>query len=191
MAKKQIDTTSSIELKGFIKDNEATLLSFCHYLLGGNVRLDDLVLDIFRKFGDEYRSEFGKEGNQWERHELQVKLFALAWKVVQRWSRRLVDGWLPGRDTRLLQRLEADLLAGWTDKHQVENAEVTIRLGMVDMEYRAPVILRDILQFQDEEVLRILGLRWGVYRHRLHRGRLAMVDGLRGTRHEKGLSESR
>jgi len=42
------------------------------------------------------------------------------------------------------------------------------------------MVLRDVLKFDDEEILRILNIRWGVYRHRLHRGRLAFRESLKG-----------
>jgi len=54
-------------------------------------------------------------------------------------------------------------------------------------------VLRDILKFEDEETSRILGVRWGVYRHRLHRGRLELKDNLRGkaiTAEAKGVTLS-
>lgn len=54
------------------------------------------------------------------------------------------------------------------------------RLSRVDIDFRAPMVLKDILRFDDEEILRILGIRWGVYRHRLHRGRLAFRESLKG-----------
>ena len=60
------------------------------------------------------------------------------------------------------------------------HSQVVDRLGRIDPEFRAPIVLRDVLGFEDEESVRILGLRWGVYRHRLHRGRLECKDALRG-----------
>ena len=91
---------------------------------------------------------------------------------------------LGGRDTRRLKGLDDDLLPAKNESKEKQQARVGTRakdrLTRVDSELRAPVVLRDILKFEDEEVAQILGLRWGVYRHRLHRGRLDFKDALKG-----------
>jgi DNA-directed RNA polymerase specialized sigma24 family protein len=112
-----------------------------------------------------------------------VRLFQIAWQGVQNSFQRAVFS-NNGRDTRLLKGLEDDILPSKPENLEKVAAKsenrVADRLGRVDTELRAAVILRDILKFDDEEAAKILGLRWGVYRHRLHRGRLDFKDALRG-----------
>ena len=171
------------ELKQFIKETDQSLFDFCNMVLYGMPSLDDVVVSVFREFGDLFRKRLGKHGNQWTRQECRVELFRLAWHRVRGLSANSPYSWTGGRDTRALKNFDDDLLSGWQSSHgrsAVPSTAVLPRLGRLDLEFRAPLVLRDVLGFGDEEIMRILELRWGVYRHRLHRGRLEFRDSLRG-----------
>ena len=43
------------ELREFIKENDQRLYDFCVYMLYGGMDVDELILSIFREFGDHYR----------------------------------------------------------------------------------------------------------------------------------------
>jgi hypothetical protein len=179
------------ELREFVKENDRGLYSFCYYLLPADYPIDELVLQIFRDFGDTFRhQQAGKHETGFEALELRIALFVGAWDRVRDVASNLQFTWALGRDTRAMKGWDLNLLEEWermdhkgADLGDLEPAVVE-RLRRVDLEVRAPVVLRDILRFEDEEVVRILGIRWGVYRHRLHRGRLDFQDLLLGRMNE-------
>lgn len=182
--KAKAEEASLPELRDFVKENGAALYDFCSYLLPAEYAVDDLVLSVFREFGELFRKITAKRDMAWGAVELRIRLFALAWEQIREVSGNFQFSWALGRDTRQLKGWDTDIL----DKTQAapqnklgEFEPVAVdRLHRVDLEVRAPVVLRDILRFDDEEVVRILGTRWGVYRHRLHRGRLDYRELLHG-----------
>jgi len=171
------------ELREFIKEQDQRVYDFCTYLLPQGSDRDDLVLSIFRDFGDYYRRASLQKDSAWEPLEVRIKLFQLAWDRVREMTLQSPVAWSAGRDTRQLKGMDEDWLKA--SKAKSVNPKMLVdplreHLGRLDIDHRAPVVLRDILHFEDEEVMRVLGLRWGVYRHRLHRGRLELKDSLRG-----------
>ncbi len=170
------------ELREFVKENALPLHTFCHYLLQEEHTVEDVLLDVFRRFGDTYRKHSGKRDSGWEALEMRIRLYRLAWEKIRDETATLTFQWNLGRDTRVLKRWDENLLVkDLTLDPTAFDALVLERLRRVDIELRAPVVLKDILRFEDEEVVRVLSLRWGVYRHRLHRGRLEFRDALRGS----------
>lgn len=172
------------ELREFIKENDQQLYDFCCYMLhgGGQSLAEDLVLEIFREFGDAYGKMRSDSSGKWEPLEVRVRLFQIAWDRVREAMVQIPQAWSVGRDTRPLKSFDDDILGAYARDgrvHEIEPVAIE-RLARIDADFRAPVVLRDILKFDDEEVSRILGVRWGVYRHRLHRGRLEYKDILRG-----------
>lgn len=169
------------ELREFIKDNDQRLYDFCSYLLHGGLDVEDLILAIFREFGDLYR-EIDSARDITEASEIRIKLFQTAWQRVREALAHTQVSWSVGRDTRSLRGIDEDLLKAWGSKGKDIEAlheAVLGRLAQIDPDFRAPVVLKDVLKFKDEDAVRILDLRWGVYRHRLHRGRLELKDSLR------------
>jgi hypothetical protein len=150
-------------------------------MLYGGIAVEDAILSIFRDFGHLFRKLSGKK-QPWEQMEIRLRLFTMAWQTIREAIIPGVYSWPVGRDMRQLKGIDEDLLLSWdgTEK-DLERLEPAIleRLGRIDADFRVAVVLRDILGFEDEEVMRILGIRWGVYRHRLHRGRLELKDALR------------
>ncbi len=169
------------DLREFIKENDQKLYDFCFYMLYGGMDIDDVILSIFREFGDHYRRLSGRSSTKWEPAEFRFKLFQIAWDHIRDELSRWQISWTVGRDTRQLKGMDEDLLQGYRGKNFAE-LEVNLmeRLSRIDPDFRAPIVLKDVLRFDDEMVARVLGLRWGVYRHRLHRGRLELKDSLRG-----------
>lgn len=112
---------------------------------------------------------------------MRIRLYRIAWERIRDETVALSFQWNLGRDTRLLKRWDENLLLKDPAREPAAfDAAILERLRRVDAELRAPVVLKDILRMEDEEVVRILNLRWGVYRHRLHRGRLEFREALRG-----------
>lgn len=172
----------TLDLREFIKENDQRVYDFCTYLLAGDFAVEDLVLDIFRDFGEFYRrSPTGDDAIA--SSEMRNRLFQIAWSHILNGLYHTPFTSMAGRDTRLLKGLDDDLLPAKTGRDRAlgeQESRVRDRLAQVDAELRAPLVLRDILKFSDEDVAKILGLRWGVYRHRLHRGRLDFKDALKG-----------
>ncbi len=170
------------DLREFIKENDQRVYDFSSYLLAADFAVEDLVLLIFRDFGDAYRRIHGMTTDGVPPEEMRLRLFQIAWRTIQSALHQTYYPVVGGRDTRLLKGMDEDLLPARGAKDGAARGEnrVRDRLARVDAELRAPVVLRDILKFEDEEAARILGLRWGVYRHRLHRGRLDFKDALKG-----------
>jgi DNA-directed RNA polymerase specialized sigma24 family protein len=113
--------------------------------------------------------------------EMRLVHFSIAWEKIQREAGSVAMRWVSGRDLRAQKMAEEDLLKK-NPKEEGEAFRESLlgRFARIDLDFRAPVVLRDVLDFPDEEAMRILKLRWGVYRHRLHRGRLELCEGLRG-----------
>ena len=172
-------------LQAFILEQAPRVFNFSALMLPSDTDIDELVLAIFREFGDAYRRLAKKEGGR-EPLEIQISLFKIAWEHIRGQIAGARFHWLVGRDTRQLKELDQDILRAWKDCSKdvsyLKHHGVTLieRLNRLDLDFRAPLVLRDVLNFEDEEVLRILGIRWGVYRLRLHRGRIDFSDKLRG-----------
>jgi len=180
--------SAAVDLREFVKDYQEKVVSFCFYFMPPDFQLDDLVIAIFRQFGDDYRKLLDRNDGTRDPLEMKIKLFRIAWEQIQ--DALIVEsvGWPAGRDFRKLKSMDENLLREWerradsgeTTLAEDFRSEISQRLRLVDSENRSAVILKDILGFEDEEVLRMLSLRWGVYRHRLHRGRLDLCDAMKG-----------
>ena len=181
-----IKTERIPELREFVKENNEKLFSFCYYMLQEDYVIEDFALSVFREFGEIYRRISGSKEGAWEPFEIRLRLFKLAWERLRDAIATQQFSWTGGRDTRQMKGLDQDLLKEWAATSASDGAianldtQVVARLRKIDPDFRAPVVLRDVLAFEDEELVRILGVRWGVYRHRLHRGRLEVRDALRG-----------
>lgn len=152
--------------------------TFCHYMLYGQDQ-EDLVLEIFREFGDAFRklSRIGASADR-----LRIELYRIAWRLAQQAHAVRQPPALSSIDARPLAGRQEDLLKLWVEKNDF-GADLDLcvaeRIAQIDFDYRVVVVLRDILKLAHEDVARILELRWAVYRHRLHRGRLELRDCLR------------
>ena len=182
MSHVNLNSEPQISLREFIKDNELKACRFLYFMLFGFSGLEEVTLDVFRQFGRAFQKKEVKKNSDWEKASLRIELFSIAWEAVLKAQSRADYAWSFGRDTRPIKQLDVDLLfEKSTSKTKRKDSEIYLsRLARVDIDFRAPLVLRDILFFDDEEVIRILGIRWGVYRHRLHRGRLAFRESLKG-----------
>lgn len=151
-------------------------LAVCLGLEGGEA---PWMSDVFAAFGRQFRALASKKDFVWEPMESRVRLYSLAWKSLK----PILSGTsferfsIQGRDTRQAQRTETDLFATSATEFQTS---LISRLRLLDLDHRILIVLRDILQFSDEEAMRVTDLRWGVYRHRLHRGRMDLGTILHG-----------
>jgi hypothetical protein len=176
------NSEAQVSLREFVKENETKVCQFLSLMLFEFSGLEEFILQVFRSFGESFRKQSGQKNSEWEKVGLRIELFSLAWKAVLKAQNQIEYSWNSGRDTRPLRQLDTDLLT--EDRSfrlkKVDPELLIPRLARVDLDFRAPMVLRDILAFEDEEVIRILGIRWGVYRHRLHRGRLELRESLKG-----------
>ncbi len=182
MTEMQLNPESQVSLREFVKENELKVCQFLHFMLFGFSGLEEVTLEVFRSFGKAFQKQIIKKNSDWEKVGLRIQLFSLAWKAVIKAQNQVEYTWSFGRDTRPLKQLDNDLLSE-NHSYRLKRLDPELfmpRLARVDIDFRAPMVLRDVLCFDDEEVIRILGIRWGVYRHRLHRGRLAFRESLKG-----------
>jgi DNA-directed RNA polymerase specialized sigma24 family protein len=140
-----------------IAENQSSLYTFCYYLLPKE-DIEDTILKVLEQFCLKNRHKKTEE----ELGDLKVFLFQIAWQWVQ--SRLVGAHFLMnmGRDTRILKEEEER-------ESRKDFQEVFSR---IDPSLRAALLLKDLFLFKDEEIATILNLRWGVYRHRLHRARV-------------------
>lgn len=176
-----IQTESTREpLEQWVFDVAQPLYRFCELMLGPEVNTAELVADIYWRFS--------RQAHRHARHkhtadELKVQLFQTALAIISKEERNFPRFYRVGRDVRQTKALETNLLSLWrsqTDSLNVPSIPLGDRLRLLDTDLRAPVILRDHLGFEEESILQILGLRWGVFRHRLHRGRIELQKFLQG-----------
>jgi DNA-directed RNA polymerase specialized sigma24 family protein len=171
------------DLREFIKENDQGTFDFCHYMLHGVLPVDEFVIQLFKNFSTEFRRLERAKG-QWDSESLRLRLFQFTWEKIRAASVTPVYMTTPGRDMRSLRQMDEDILdlGESKDKNHWARHESAVleRLARVDFEFRAPLVLRDVLGFTDEQAVQILSLRWAVYRHRLHRGRVDFKDALRG-----------
>lgn len=180
--------SSPASLREFIRENESLVYCFCLLMLHDKQETESVFLETVREFGEFYRRRHHKKTPA----ELKVHLFSIAWKLVSETDPEDQMRWLNGRDTRKMNDWNKDLLTPWIKTHEITD---TLKIGLVNRvqllnsEFKAPLILKDFLHFEDEEILQILGSRWGVYRHRLHRGRIDLLQGLKGQSFEAGATQ--
>lgn len=134
---------------------------------------------VFSEFGTRHGFSGRKKDHVWEPMELRVSLYALAWKYLKPvlGGSSLERFSLLGRDTRIAQSTEEDLFR--VPKETFQKLFVG-RLRRLDLDQRVLIVLRDLLGFSDEEAMRVVDVRWGIYRHRLHRGRMELSGILAG-----------
>lgn len=171
------------DLREFIKENDQRIYDFCFYMLHGSLPVEDFVISVFRAFVPEYHRLARPGSQETDKVFTRLRLFQFTWEKVRASAVSLPYASASGRDMRTLQQLDEDLLEyDAKDKGFLARSEDAIleRLLRVDFDFRAPLVLRDVLGFSDDEAVEILGLRWPVYRHRLHRGRVDFKDALRG-----------
>ena len=172
-----------LDLRAFLKLHEQSLHAFIFNVLGESAPIDEMMAEVVSKFSDRYQKYLSTHKKTSDPMEIDVLLFQVVEAVVRREHTRVKQlGWTLGRDTRLLVEQGKDLLqdlSGGAISTKL-NSQILARVSGVDYDYRLPLVLRDIMHFEDEKACRVLGLRWGIYRHRLHRGRTAFVEALRG-----------
>ncbi|MCB0403160.1 MAG: hypothetical protein KDD51_00140 [Bdellovibrionales bacterium] len=167
------------ELREVVKEQDRRVYNFCEYMLYEPALVAPLVIKVFAEFGRVYR-RLESQTAPMSDDELRIRLFQVAWTFIQRHLAAQEHNLHLGRDTRDLKNFGRDLLTGANADEAQVREQIFQRILSLDADLRAPVVLRDILKFNDEQTMQILGMRWGVYRHRLNRGRLDFANYLRG-----------
>lgn len=161
MNKKQLDPSKDFKVDEVLTEaivkNQNALYTFCYYLLPKE-EIEETLLKVLEQFCLKYRNKKSPH----EMGDLKVEMFQLAWHWIQ--SRLVGAHYLMsmGRDTRVLKEEEER-------ESRKDFQEVFSR---IDPSLRAALLLKDLFLFKDEEIAKVLNLRWGVYRHRLHRARV-------------------
>lgn len=171
------------ELREVVKDNDRKIYNFSYHMVEDEELVDALVVSTFTEFGSVYRKFVTKKRAEWTAEELRIRLFKLNWKHIKNSLTEYEHVLTVGRDTRQMKGLDDNLLGQPHTTPVLKDQfpdQIFERLLNIDPDFRAPLVLRDILKFRDEQVTQILGIRWGVYRHRLNRARLDLRDYLRG-----------
>lgn len=169
----------------FAETSSDTLTQFCRLMVGAGVAIEDLIELIYRRFSRSLRSKYGvsETGEKYTLALFKAAIVELSLLELHRPRRCAV-----GRDLRVFKELEEDLLSWWrangcTSKDfEGRMGAIADRLAMLEFDLRAPVILFDHLGLEGGLVMQILGLRWAVFRHRLHRGRTELQRLLQGVR---------
>ena len=171
----------------FLREQAERLFAFCALLAEREDDAEEIAMATLGDFGESHRRWVHEEPPEATAREARVALFQAAWERFGTMLPALDAVWYGGRDTRPWKAFDEDLFEQWRKgKRDVVRVltPALVRLRRIDPQLRATVVLRDVLSFDDEEVVRILGVRWGVYRHRLHRGRLDCIDLFRGLKAE-------
>lgn len=178
MTRSRVSDAPRRELQALV----ALLYAFCRRMVPRVDEAEEVALEALRRFGDRRRDwVHGTDEDPTSERAARIALFREAYRLLEQgWSRPMDNAFFAGRDTRPLKALDEDLLANRRLDAVAVAALAEVRLFRVDAEFRAPVVLRDILGFADEDVVEMLDVRWGVYRHRLHRGRVECIEGFRG-----------
>jgi len=172
-------------LRELVKENDRLIYNFCYFMVRTEDDLEEVVLSIFRQFGEYCRKAKVGKSEELDKAELALVLFEIAWQEIK--------DFLVNQRYEVVAFGQVELPTFDSDKNLLEEAVVDTeewiknnsawvarRIKNVDIEFRAPVVLRDLLGFDDKQTARILELRWGVYRQRLNRGRLELLIHLRG-----------
>lgn len=174
-------------MAAFVEQTEQPLFRFCQMMTVPEVHLEELVTDIYRGFSRRARRHLRNSTTpEATLNDLQIELFRSALDTLSALERSRPRLSLLGRDNRNLKALETDILTWWranpTDKAalSLQIPSIGDRLRMLDFDLRATVVLNDHIKLDQDSLLKILNLRWAVYRHRLHRGRVELQKLLQG-----------
>ena len=165
------------EFREFVKDQIEPVYHFCYFLILDDSEVEGLVVSVFRDLGIQYRKGTKKNRGPWGVLETRILLFQIAWRKIRRvqsnfsWDAPFTASSPRPSSEDILTHLREDTLF---------SGPYLERFSRIDSQLRAPLVLRDILGFDEEEIVRILELRWAAYRHRLHRARLEFKNQLKG-----------
>ncbi len=147
------------------------------------------LANLFHSISHDYLKESGYTRGS----ESFTLLYQIACHHIFQESRQNLVLTSSGRDFRKLRELEENLLGSEEIAAERLSYEEGIspwyekfidRLQQVDSELRIVLVLKDILGMEEDDILSIVRIRWAIYRHRLHRGRLELKEALEGTRRQ-------
>lgn len=169
--------------------------------------------DIVRQHGDRvYRLAYRLSGNTHDAEDITQETFIRVFRSLDAYRPGSFEGWLHRITTNVFldlvrrrQRIRMEALPEETDRiagrepspeqafHDA-NLDPDLQAALDDLlpEFRAAVVLCDVEGLSYEEIGATLGVKLGTVRSRIHRGRLALRDGLqrrRAARLREGASE--
>lgn len=151
--------------------------------------------EIVTEHGDRvYRLAYRLSGNQHDAEDLTQEAFLRVFKSLDRYRAGTFEGWLHRIVTNLFldqarrrSRIRMEALPEGTDRlrspranpeRQVleESFDPVLQQALINLapEYRAAVVLADMEDLSYEQVAKILGVKLGTVRSRIHRGRAAL-----------------
>ncbi len=160
-----------IDLKEFLRKYQNDIYTFCYYLLKDDQVSDTIICQIFEKF----TKKFFKSLRNLTNEELKIELYKC---VIE--------------EINVFYRYKQTTHCFWKEPRSKvldERRSFGEELKFVNSDFRIILVLHDIIQLSDEEIMKILSLRWGVFRHRLHRARLELIQALRNQKHQSVLSD--
>lgn len=162
-------------LESLLHDHYDRVYAVCHRLVGNDAdaadAAQDAMISIVRGLGRfDGRSSF----STWA-HRI---AYNASIDLLRRRSRRRTKS----IDDDLLQRTTPgnDLIAPIE-----ERLDLSVFLHALPMDFRGPVVLRDLCGLDYAEIGEILGLPPGTVRSRIARGRAMLVDSIKAARSEK------
>ncbi len=166
-----VEKSRATHWQALIENEKGRLSLFIQCMALPSYHQESFLLDLFKRLAKNLGSSklgAGLSAGLSERGMLYRALWlALQEQDVSSFSRVGRRDW---------QASEEDLLEYFTKKTgrfwDEKSDEWLRRFQQVEIEFRAPIVLRHLLGFEDEECLQILGLRWEIFRYRLHQGRL-------------------
>lgn len=162
----------AVDLKEFVRQHEAEICTFCFYMLKDEQSYSNMVYLIFETF----TKKFIKSLRMLDYEELRLELFREAIEKLDAFYH-----------TQITPR---SLLTKPINK--ISNSKNLYHEGLllINVNLRTILVLRDILGIQDEQTMKILSLRWGVYRHRLNRARVEFIQTMQRLKKEHMVYEN-
>src|ERR1700722_11787653 len=157
-----------------------------------------------------YRLAYRLTGNQHDAEDLTQEVFVRVFRSLATYTPGTFEGWLHRITTNLFldgarrrQRLRFEGLGddaapripsndrppaqAWDDNHF--DGDIQAALQSLPPDYRAAVVLCDIEGFSYEEIAATMGVKLGIVRSRIHRGRAQLRAALAHRDRDRGVRE--
>ncbi|MCW4464332.1 RNA polymerase sigma factor SigE [Glutamicibacter sp. MNS18] len=156
--------------------------------------------ELVREHGDRiYRLAYRLTGNRQDAEDLSQEAFVRAFKALDQYTPGTLGGWLHRITTNLFldsarrrSRIRFDRFAEDAEERIVgtltgpergfefNNLDIDVQeaLKALAPDFRAAIVLCDLEGYSYEEVSRVLGIKLGTVRSRIHRGRAMLRDAL-------------
>lgn len=130
-------------------------------------------LDLFKQLARRLSRHSLSHSSQSEERLL---LYRVLWECITAPSEPIAGRW------RDWEKSEQDLIALFEQEGEqfwkLHEAEWLRRIRRIDLEFRGPLVLRHLLNFDEEQCVTILSQRWEIFRYRLHLARIELMESL-------------